>query len=90
MRIVTTLSLAVSVISVPAATVLVPNGSFESPPTAFVDINIDSWQKTGKPDEYNETGGYLWTQLTGVFKNTDTNSSDHIDNCTKPVQTRFV
>ncbi len=64
-----------------AATISVPNASFESPATSFVDINIDSWQKTAKPDDYNETGGYLWTQLTGVFRNTPTNSSDHIDNC---------
>jgi len=64
-----------------AATIPVPNASFESPQTSFVDINIDSWQKTAKPDDYAETGGYLWTQLTGVFRNTEPTSSDHIDNC---------
>jgi hypothetical protein len=52
-----------------------------SPATAYVSINIDSWQKAPKPAWYQETGGYLWSQLTGIFKNTDTNSSDHIDNC---------
>jgi hypothetical protein len=72
---------AASIGSFRAATILVPNASFESPPTSFVDINIDSWQKSAKPADYNESGGYLWTQLTGVFSNTDTTSSDHIDNC---------
>src|ERR1051326_1468690 len=73
--------LAASISTGPGATILVPNFSFESPATSFVDINVDSWQKTAKPDDYNESGGYLWTQLTGVFRNTPTNSSDHIDNC---------
>jgi hypothetical protein len=59
----------------------IPNNSFESPATTFVSINIDSWQKSPKPDWYQESGGFLWTQLTGIFKNTPTNSSDHIDNC---------
>jgi len=61
--------------------VTVPNYSFESPATAFVTINIDSWQKSSKPDWYQENGGFTWVQLTGAFKNTATNSSDHIDNC---------
>jgi hypothetical protein len=64
-----------------AAPITVPNASFESPATSFVSINIDSWQKTDKPDDYVESGGFLWTQLTGIFRNTPTNSSDHIDNC---------
>jgi hypothetical protein len=65
----------------PGQAIFVPNGSFESPATSFVSINIDNWQKTPKPDDYVETGGFLWTQLTGIFQNTPTNSSDHIDNC---------
>ena len=64
-----------------AGTISIPNNSFESPATTFVSINIDSWQKSAKPDWYQESGGYQWTQLTGIFKNTPTNSSDHIDNC---------
>src|SRR5262249_29890310 len=59
----------------------IPNNSFESPATPYVSINIDSWQKSDKPAWYQEGGGLLWTQLTGIFKNTPTNSSDHIDNC---------
>src|ERR1051326_3212204 len=64
-----------------AGAITIPNNSFESPATPFVSINIDFWQKSPKPDSYQESGGYLWTQLTGIFKNTPTNSSDHIDNC---------
>jgi hypothetical protein len=59
----------------------VPNPSFESPVTTFVNTHIDSWQKPPKPDYYVESGGYTWDQLAGTFKNTPTNSSDHIDNC---------
>src|SRR6184192_3573554 len=64
-----------------AETITVPNGSFESPATVYVDPHIDSWQKAAKPDGYDESGPFLWDQLTGVFKNTPTNSADHIDNC---------
>ncbi|PWU21657.1 MAG: hypothetical protein C5B50_01205 [Verrucomicrobia bacterium] len=62
-------------------TINIPNYSFESPATSYVSINIDSWQKSPKPDWYQESGGFLWTQLTGIFKNTPPGSSDHIDNC---------
>ncbi len=59
----------------------VPNGSFELPQTGYVSINIDSWQKFPKPAAYDEQGGFLWTQLTGAFKNTDASQPDHLDNC---------
>ena len=64
-----------------AGAITIPNNSFESPATPFVSINIDSWQKSPQPDWYQTNGGYLWTQLTGIFKNTAPGSSDHIDNC---------
>ena len=64
-----------------AEAIVVPNGSFESPSTPYVSINIDSWQKSPKPDDYIEAGGFLWTQLTGIFKNSSPGSSDYIDNC---------
>jgi hypothetical protein len=67
--------------STSAGTISIPNSSFEAPATSYVSINIDSWQKSPKPVWYQETGGFLWTQLTGIFKNTPTNSADHIDNC---------
>ena len=63
-------------------TITVPNGSFESPAVLFtVNINIDSWQKSAQPSWYTDTNTYLWSQLTGEFKNTATNAPDHIDNC---------
>jgi hypothetical protein len=59
----------------------VPNASFESPATPYVSVNVDSWQKAPKPDWYVESGGFLWDYNVGLFKNTATNSADHIDNC---------
>lgn len=72
---------AASLATLEAATIVVPNGSFESPSTTFVDTHIDSWQKDPKPDWYAESGGYTWDELTGVFMNTSVTSADHIDNC---------
>jgi len=64
-----------------AASLPVPNASFEAPATSYVSVNVDSWQKAPKPDWYVESGGFLWIYNIGLFKNTPTNSSDHIDNC---------
>ena len=64
-----------------AGSIAVPNGSFESPETGFADPRVDSWQKTPKPVWYDESGGNLWDQLTGVFRNTAAGSADYIDNC---------
>lgn len=64
-----------------AASVDIPNASFESPETVFVDINIDSWQMPPKPFWYDESGGNLWSQLTGVFLNLPPEDPDRIDNC---------
>jgi len=64
-----------------AAPINVPNASFESPATTFVDVNVDSWQMSPKPSWYDESGGYLWIQLTGVFLNLPPGDPDHIDNC---------
>jgi len=64
-----------------AETINVPNGSFESPATPYVSVNIDSWQKAPKPDWYVEDGGFLWGFNVGLFKNTATNTAEHIDNC---------
>ncbi|HEY0457252.1 MAG TPA: hypothetical protein VGE41_12850 [Verrucomicrobiae bacterium] len=64
-----------------AAQINIPNGSFESPATVFVSVNIDSWQKTDKPAWYDESGGFLWSQLTGIFKNTPAGNTDSLDNC---------
>ena len=64
-----------------AAPIDVPNASFELPETVFVDPNIDSWQMPPKPFWYDESGGNLWSQLTGVFLNLPPEDPDHIDNC---------
>lgn len=64
-----------------AAPIPIPNHSFESPGSNFVSVLIDSWQKTPQPDWYDQGGGFSWEQLTGAFKNTATNSPDHIVNC---------
>lgn len=64
-----------------AQTLPVPNGSFEAPATDYVTTRMDHWQETDKPPDYDEGGGFLWDQLTGVFRNTAPGSPDHIDNC---------
>lgn len=63
-----------------AATIAVPNPSYESPATVFVSTLVDSWQKNPRPAWYQETGTYQWDQLIGLFKNTATNAADHIFN----------
>lgn len=53
-----------------AAPIPVPNGSFESPVTLFVDNRIDAWQKTPQPGWYDPGAiGYTWDQTMGVFLN---------------------
>lgn len=61
--------------------VFVPNASFESPPTPFVTINVDSWEKTPQPASYDGGGGYQWVDLVGEFLNTPAGAPDHLDNC---------
>ena len=64
-----------------AATIDVPNPSFESPTTNFADPAIGSWQKTAQPGWFDPTTfGYSWDQLSGVFLNTAVGQPDHIDN----------
>jgi len=60
--------------------IIVPNGSFELPSTVFADPRVDSWQKAPKPDWYDESGGFTWEQLIGVFLNTAPDAADHIEN----------
>lgn len=68
-------------LGVGALPIAVPNASFESPSVAFVSIEVASWQKNPKPDWYVEDGGFLWTQLTGVFRNPAPGAQDRLDNC---------
>lgn len=67
--------------SLRAGTIAVPNASFESPVTTYVDTRIDSWQKTPKPSWYVESQPGEWDQLVGLFLNTPPNDPRHIDNC---------
>jgi hypothetical protein len=66
-----------------AGSISVPNASFEAPVALFPTPSIDSWQKTPTPDGYDEGGGgFLWSQLTGTFRNPPPSSpSNHIVNC---------
>ena len=64
-----------------AEPIAIPNGSFESPSISFVSTNFTAWRKTPKPPTYDETGGFFWDDLTGVFANTPPGTTDHIDNC---------
>jgi hypothetical protein len=63
--------------------IAIPNFSFESPATVFVDTNIDYWVKSPKPFWYDESTNGPWAQLTGVFLNPppDSTNNDHIVNC---------
>lgn len=69
-----------------AGPIFVPNASFESPLTSFVSgnisvsVNIDYWQKSPQPAWYTDGDSFPWADETGIFKNTPTNSPDHIDN----------
>lgn len=67
--------------SLQAAPINVPNASFEFPTTGYASPNVDSWQKSPKPDWYVEGGGFLWSQLIGAFRNQAPNDPTHIDNC---------
>lgn len=64
-----------------AAIIEVPNASFESPGTDFVTNIITAWRKTAKPAWYDESGGFYWDQLFGLFLNPSPDDPRHIDNC---------
>jgi hypothetical protein len=54
------------------ASLVVPNGSFESQPAVapfFANTFMDSWQKNERPVWFPETGynGFFWDQTAGVF-----------------------
>jgi hypothetical protein len=74
-RILTALSLSATVCStLHAASIAVPNFSFESPSTLPVGVSttIDSWQKIPKPAYFNEAAiGYQWVQTAGIFYDTN-------------------
>ena len=69
--------LATGTSAIQAATINVPNGSFELQSGAGqpfgVNINVDSWQKAARPDYFPEAGfnGFFWVQTAGVFVDTN-------------------
>jgi hypothetical protein len=67
-------------IGVRAGEIAIPNGSFEAPSTNYVSVLIDDWVKPPKPDWYQEGGGFLWSQLTGLFRNPIPANPSYIDN----------
>jgi hypothetical protein len=58
---------------------VLPNPSFESPPTDFANPLIDSWEKAAQPIWYNDPM-FPWFQVMGEFVNTPEGAADHIDN----------
>jgi hypothetical protein len=64
------------------ASIDVPNGSFETPVTADIDIRIDAWADNPQSPYFdpNQFGGNPWQTLMGRFANTSPGSFDHIDN----------
>ncbi|HEY0457251.1 MAG TPA: PEP-CTERM sorting domain-containing protein [Verrucomicrobiae bacterium] len=85
-----TVVFCLSVFSTPAfnlraASINVPNASFESPstPPGFPAYPVvDSWQKFPQQPGIPLPPGITWDQLAGVFPNTPVGSADHIDNMT--------
>lgn len=63
-----------------AATLFVPNSSFEIPTTVFAGPEMDAWQKSATPPWYPTNSQFAWDQLTGQFLNTTNGAPDHIDN----------
>jgi hypothetical protein len=65
-----------------AATVFIPNGSFESPTNDFASPEMGSWVKAPQPLWYVDPSGgmFPWEALVGQFLNTSNGSPDHIQN----------
>ena len=65
-----------------AATIFIPNGSFEWPTNDFASPEMASWEKAPAPAWYvDPTGGmFPWEALMGQFLNTTNGSPDHIIN----------
>jgi hypothetical protein len=64
------------------STIVVPNGSFETPPTTNVDVRIDSWEDNPQSPFFDpaQFGGEPWGTLMGRFANTDPGALDHLNN----------
>jgi hypothetical protein len=62
-----------------AATVPIPNASFESPVTDFAGPAMDRWEKAPQPIWYHDPQ-FPWEQLVGQFLNTAKGNPSYIDN----------
>ncbi len=80
-RLAVALTLGAATLCSFAGTLYVPNFSFESPSTDFVDPRIDSWQKEPQPGTFDTNVFGAWDNLAGVFVNAPSTNADHIDNC---------
>jgi len=69
------LAVSAAICSTHAASIAVPNGSFESPsthPGPGVSTAIDSWQKAPQPAYFDPaTFGFNWDQTAGIFYDTN-------------------
>ncbi|MGO8700612.1 MAG: hypothetical protein ACLQVY_23220 [Limisphaerales bacterium] len=78
--------LAISVLTVQAGNVYVPDYSFELPnigtDSPYAAPIFDSWEEAPQPDWYNPTnfGGSPWSELMGEFYNVPF-PGEYIDNC---------
>jgi hypothetical protein len=86
MALALTTALASQTAIIQAASLAVPNGSFESQvvnPAFPVDNRVDSWQKSPQPAWFDPNAfGINWDQLSGVFPNPPSTAGNHIDNMT--------
>ena len=58
-----------------AATIYVPNGSFELPETSFADPRLAAWERAPEPSWYDDQDGtFPWYQVVGQFLNTSNGS----------------
>jgi len=73
--------LAFGVVSLSAATIFIPNGSFQSPTNDFASPDMGSWEKAPEPGWYVDPSGmFPWQALMGQFLNASDGSPDRINN----------
>src|SRR5580765_7571772 len=74
------LGLSFAIANSAASEIALPNSSFESQPTQFVDPRIDFWQKAPQPPTFDTNRLGAWENLAGLFVNPPATNSEHIDN----------
>jgi hypothetical protein len=63
-----------------AATIVVPNGSFETPAVLYVTTVMTPWVKTPMSERIPQMTPTKWDQAAGIFVNTAAGQPDHIAN----------